>query len=360
MGYNYTTKCPRRKKLLFFNRAAIARKIEKGLAWQSTTIVEAPRHQKLKPSGVFVSVPILHSAEEVEQFTHAIAVEAEYVLGEARPSWIELEGSAVNGLSPAEIKQIANAVGSPSSLGMEINLRLLAPGALAGYRSVGVERFSFRMDSREIDITEPVRRARAMGAFTSVTLVLGKNLTGTGLIKAAEAALLSAPSQICLCVTGRNIIDGALLEKTAALLEGAGLRRESTWVFSQVEHCFDSLGKRMQGHCAGLGPGAVTVSSSIYENPPLQRWLETRLDGGLEVGELQLGIRPWLDLAGGLYTLHVRRGDLDRAMLSVAAELEGQGAVDGQGRPKAGWPMEICHRAARSVMQALALDDTED
>ncbi len=346
--------------MLFFSRASVAKKIENGLAVQDTGLVEAPKHARLRPNGVFVQVPMLDSADELAQFEQALRAEAHSALGDTPPAWVELEGPAVNALSPADVQRLAQAVcAGPASVGMSVNLRYLVSGALAGYRSVGVECFTFLVDDASVGFEEPVRRARAMGAFVTVRLCCGKRLNGAKLMMAVQTAIAATPAQVCLLPSADGPLDDALLERAASMLRTAGFTRDSLWVFSQTTQHFDALSRRIHGMCVGLGPCAVTSGAAIYRNPPMGRWLDTRLNGCMEVMQMHGRLQNYLSLAGGLYGMRVHRDSLSRAMLLTASRLERLGVIDGAGVPKSGWPMEFSHRVARAAWRVFQAEDGE-
>lgn len=346
--------------MLFFNRASVAKKIENGLVRQDTGLVEAPKHTRVRPGGAFVRVPMLDSAEDVERYLQALRSEAHTALGNTPLAWAELEGHAVNALSPADVQRVAQAAGaSGASVGMQINLRYLVSGALAGYRSVGIERFTFCVDDASLSFEEPVRRARAMGAFATVELCCGRRLNGAKLMMAAQTAVAATPAQICLRPSTDAPLDYALLERVASLLCASGFARDSLWMFSQTNQHFDALARRIAGSCIGLGPCAVTCGAELYQNPPMERWLQTRMDGCMEVTQMHNRLQNYLSLAGGLYGLRVHRDSLSRAMLSTASRLERLGAIDSVGIPKSGWPMEFSHRVARAAWHVFAVPEDE-
>ena len=346
--------------MLFFSRASVAKKIENGLVRQDMGFAEAPKHTRVRPSGAFISVPMLDETAEIEQYLQALRNECQAALGNTPLAWAELEGQAVNAMSAADIQRVVQAAGAAgASVGMSVNLRYLVSGALAGYRSVGVERFTFRVDDAALAFEEPVRRARAMGAFVTVELCCGKRLGGAKLIMAAKTAVAAKPAQICLRPPLDVPLDYALLERAATELCASGFARNSLWMFSQTGQHFDALALRMSGSSVGLGPGEVTCAAGLYQNPPMQRWLQTRLEGCREVMQIHGRLQNYLSLAGGLYGLRVYRDSLGRSMLSTASRLQRLGAIDSTGVPKSGWPMEFSHRVACAAWKVFDLPEGE-
>jgi hypothetical protein len=303
---------------------------------------------------------MLDTAEETESYLQALDNEARASTHGTPLAWLELEGHAVNALPPADLQRLIQAAGgADASVGMEVNLRYLVSGALAGYRAIGIDRMTFRVDDASLNFEEPVRRARAMGAFATVEIVCGRQLNGAKLLTTLQTAVAATPAQICLRPSAGGSLDSALLERAASLLGGAGFTRDSLWMFSQTSQHFDTFSRRMTGTYLGFGPCAVTCSDGIFRNPPLEHWLQTRQSGGMEVTQLHGRLLNFLSLAGGIYAMRVHRDTLNRAMLGTASRLERLGVIDSTGMPRSGWPMEFCHRVARAAWQVFSVPEEE-
>lgn len=341
--------------MLLFRRDKALKLIEEGLQWKAAGVSAAPKPPFKPPEGVFVEVPAIGSAELLEQYIVALGVEAARELCDARPRWIQLRGAGVSTLPAEHIKEIIWAVcPEPMGIGLDLNPRLMEPGDIAGFRAIGVERFCFRMDSPYDKILDPVRRARALGAFTSVEVCISDELNWLSFMHALGRALETPAAQICLCdERSRSSSAGEQMEKAGEKIAAAGYRRLSLWAWAKTDAGFDSLGLQLSGRSANLGPDAFTCRPQAYANPGLQRWLATRHLGEFEVIKAEGGLEHWLALAAGLYALELRRDGLDFRTGRHAAALARMGIVDGKGRPAAGRSMEFCHRVARATHMAM-------
>lgn len=341
--------------MLLFGRGKALKNIEEGLRWTAAGTGTMPGPWKTSPEGMFVEVPVLDGTNEIRQYIDAIAAESAYVLGKAMPIWVHLRGPGVNSLPMFSLKAIIQAACPQArSIGLDINPAELEPGTIAGYRSIMVDRINFRVDGPCAGIEESIRRARALGAFTSVEVCFGGELAGRAFLQAVERALAAAPNQLSVSDERSHGAFGAeFLERAGEMCTVAGFRRVSIWAWAQADNCFDSLGNMLMGRSVNLGPGAAGFRPATYENPGLQHWLDTRLAGKFEVLRATGKPEHWLELAAGLYTMNLRRDALDCKMHRHAAALERMGVVDKRGRPADGGSMEFCHRAARAARQAL-------
>jgi hypothetical protein len=107
-------------------------------------------------------------------------------------------------------------------------------------------------------IDVPVRRARALGAFTSVEICMSGTIFGRTFLQAVERALAASPGQVCLSDGRSRGVSGAeWMEKAGELCASAGLRRVCAWTWAKGEGSFDSFGILLSGQSVSLGPGAV-------------------------------------------------------------------------------------------------------
>jgi hypothetical protein len=328
--------------------------MEEGLRWKDAGSSRIPAHSGYSPEGVFISVPQVYGRGQFDLFLEALRAEAAYVLGDARPGWVHLYGAGIYELPMGRVRDVAQAACPGAALGLELDPALLELGAVAGYRSVGVERFFFRIVAPGAGMDDPVRRARALGAFSSAEACYGGPLAGRPYLQAVERLLAASPDQIVLSdVRSRGAFGAEMLEKAGELCAAAGYGRASVWLWAKNGACFDSLALMLSGRCAGLGPGAVNCRGAVYANPDVRLWMQSRLSGSFDAACAGGRLEQWLSLAAGLYRLELRRENLDSRMYRHAFALERTGIVDRKGHPAAGWPMEFCHRAARAARQAL-------
>lgn len=344
--------------MLLFGRNKLIRQFEEGLEWKAGEEAEAPRWEGRAAEGVFVEVPAFGGEEQFGQYIAALGVESEWVLCGARPKWIQLRGH-VSALPAARVRDIARAVcREPGGLGLDLNPRLLEPGDIAGFRAAGVERFCFSMDSPYDKVVDPVRRARALGAFASVEVRFGDELNWLSFMHAVGRALETSPAQICLS-DGRGAPAGSeQMEKAGERIAAAGFRRASLWAWAKGDACFDGFGLLLSGRCAHIGPGAFTCRPQAFRNPGLEGWLGSRLAGRNTAAYAEgAGLGHWLALASGLYALELKSDGPDGSLNRHASALRRMGIVDGRGRPVSGRPMEFCHGVARAA-QRLDRGDT--
>ena len=336
--------------MLIFNRGKALKRIEEGLKWGGAGAAEL-NGQGAAPRGVFVEIPALKDLDQADRFIKAVAIEAGHVLGNARPGWVHLRGAGVCDLPADRMRAVVQAVcPDMKGFGLDLNPAHLEPGEIAGYRSIGVDRFNFRVDGPFANMDEPVRRARALGAFVAVEVCFGGELAGRAFLQAAEKAVASVPSQIALSdERGRGSFGAEFLERAGELFAAAGYRRVSMWLWCQNGHSFDGFGMMLSGASVQLGPCAVNCCPELTQNPCLARWLETRLNSSFEAYRAQGRPEQWLGLASGLYHLSLRREELDCKMHRHASALHRMGVVDKLGRPANGWPMEFCHRTVRAA-----------
>lgn len=340
--------------LLLFRRGRVLRTLEEGLQWRSSGVSAMPRFVKAAPEGVFIHLPKVYESGRFEQYLRALEKEAGFALGRNRPVWAHLHGAGIYELPMNALRAVVQAACPDASVGVETDPALLEPGAVAGYRAAGVERFCFLVTSQRADIDEPVRRARALGAFVSAEICFGGAMSGRQFLQVVERALGASPNQIALRdVRGRGALGAEMLEKAGEICQSVGYGRRSVCVWAKPGECFDALGLMLSGKCLGLGPDAVNFSTGLYAGPELRRWLEQRLAGRFDAVRAGGRAEQWLPLAAGLYRLELRREDLDSRLYRHALALERAGIVDRRGRPSSGWPMEFCHRAARAARQAL-------
>lgn len=340
--------------MLLFRRGRTLKMIEEGLRWQAAGSSGMPGYSKFKPEGVFIIVPELDGNDQINQYIEALAVEAAHVLGDANPAWVQLRGCGTGTLPIDRVRAIVQAAcPGTRSIGLEINPDMLEPGALAGYRSIAVERFCFVVDAQNTQLEDTVRKARALGGYTSVEICLGGKLTGRNFLMTVEKALNAAPNQLSVSDARSHGAFGAeQLEKAGELCVAAGMHRTSVWTWSHSGTSFDSLGILLSGLSANLGPDAVTCRPAAYANPEPRRWITTRLEGNFEVIPAQGRLEQWLTLASGLYSLELKRDSLDCKMHRHVSALERMGVIDRKGRPAANaQAMEFCHRAARAARQ---------
>jgi hypothetical protein len=342
--------------LLLFKRGKVLRAIEDGLKWKAAGMAILPDGSKYPPEGVFVSVPEISDKGQFELFLNALAVESAHLLGDARPPWVHLYGRGIYRLAIDRLRAVVQAAcPSAKTLGMEIDPALLEPGAVAGYRSIGAGRFCFKAIAQCSGIDEPIRKARALGAFASAEICYGATMPGRAFLQTAERALSASPDQICLSdARSRGAFGAEILENAGQMCTAAGYQRRSAWVWSRSDDSFDTLGWMLSGKCACLGPGAVNLRTAAYANPPLGRWMAARLAGSYETACAGDNLEQWLSLAAGLYSLKLQREQIDSRLYRHAFALERMGIVDREGRPTSGWPMEVCHRAARAAWLALS------
>jgi hypothetical protein len=348
--------------LLLFRRGRALKTLEEGLRWKAAGASGMPGRSRLRPEGVFVTVPNLNGNDQLSQYIEALAAESAHVLGYAKPGWVQLRGSGICALPMDRVKAIVQAAcPSARSIGLEINPEVLEPGALAGYRSIDVERLGFTVDTPYAQIDDPIRKARALGGYASVEICLGGKLTGKTFLQIVERALTAAPNQLSVSDARSHGAFGAeLLEKAGEMCTAAGMQRTSAWVWSHSGRSFDSLGILLSGRSANLGPDAVTCRPQAFANPEFKRWLSTRLSGDFEVIHAEGRLEQWLALAAGLYALELRRDSLDCKMHRHVASLERMGVLDKKGRPTNAQAMEFCHRAARAARHtALGTMDLE-
>lgn len=346
--------------MLLFRRGKALRTIEEGLRWKAAGSSGMPEREKFRPEGVFVMVPELAGQDEFDQFVRALALESAHVLGGAMPGWVQLRGYGIPALPMDRVRAIAHAAcpGAPS-VGLEINPDALEPGVLAGYRSIGMERFCFVVDAQNAQLEDIVRKARAMGAYAAVEICYGGRLTGRNFLMTVENVLNAAPGQLSVSDARDHGAFGIeQLERAGELCAAAGMRRTSVWTWAHAEHCFDSLRILLSGRSANLGPDAVTCRPVAFVNPEPRRWVETRLEGNFEVIRTEGRLEQWLALAAGLYCLELRRDSLDCKMHRHVSSLERMGVIDRKGRPANAQAMEFCHRAARAARH-VALGNTD-
>lgn len=336
--------------MLLFGRNKIFKLFEDGLLWKPGETCEAAPCQGRAPDVAFVAVPAFSGEEQFRQYVAALQNESAWLLDGARPKWIQLRGH-VSGLPAGAVKSIAQAVcAEPSGVGLDLNPRILEPGDIAGFRAAGVERFCFSMDSPYDRVVDPVRRARALGAFASVEIRLSDELNWLSFMHAVGRALETVPNQISLNDGRRMSAAGAEhLEKAGDRIASAGFRRVSLWAWAKTGAVFDAFGMQLSGRCLSLGPGAFTYGPAAWRNPGLQHWLETRLNGCCEVVRAGDGLEQWLALAMGLYALDLNYDGIEGRLHRHASALKRMGIVDAKGRPIAGRPMEFCHGIARAV-----------
>jgi hypothetical protein len=342
--------------LQLFGRGKALRLIEEGLVWKAGGLSQMPDRGGRGPEGVLVEIPAFADGRQRDCYIAAIGLEAGHLLLDARPKWVQLRGAGLQAMPCSLIREVADAA-CPGAvgLGLELNPRLLGPGDIAGYRAIGVERFCFRMESPYDRVDDPVRRARALGAFASVEVCYSDELNWLTFMHAVGRALESAPSQVSIFDERRGAAAGSeQMEAAAERIAKAGYRRLSLWAWAKANAGFDRMGLQLAGLSAGVGPGAFTGRPQAYRNPDFQRWLETRLGRDYEVITAEGGLEHWLALASGLYALELRRRNMDFRAHRQATALERMGFVDKQGRPAAGRPMEFCHRAARLALHAMA------
>jgi hypothetical protein len=330
--------------------------MEEGLRWKADGISLIPKSPRYQPEGVFIAVPEVYGRGQFDLYLEALGAEARNILGNARPQWVHLHGNGIYELPLDRIRAVVQAAcPGAGMLGIEIDPALLEPGAVAGYRTVGVERFCLRMTAPCAGTYETIRKARALGAFVSAKICYSNTLSGRLFLQTVERALSASPNQICLSdIRSRGAFGAELLEKAGEFCSASGYRRVSIWTWAKGEASFDTLGLILSGRCAGLGPGAINYRSAVYANPELRPWMQTRLAGDFEAARAGGRLEQWLALAAGLYRLELRRDNLDNWLYRHAFALERIGIVGSNGKPAAGWPMEFCHRAARAARQALA------
>jgi len=341
--------------LLLFRRGKVLRTIEEGLEWKSAGSARIPENTRFSPEGVFISVPSVYGKGQLDQYIEALRAEADYLLCSARPQWAHLYGSGLYELPIDKIRAIAQAAcPGVDLLGMELDPMILEPGAVAGYRSIGVERFCFKVVAPGAGIDEPVRRARALGAFTSAEACFGGQMAGKPFLQAVDRLLAASPNQICISdVRSRGAFGAEILEKAGELCTASGYKRVSLWLWARNGNRFDTLALLLSGKCAGLGPGAVNFRSTFYTNPDTAQWLQARQHNDFSAARAGGRLEQWLALAEGLYNMELKRESLDSRMYRHAFALERMGIVDRKGHPSPGWPMEFCHRAARAAQEAL-------
>jgi hypothetical protein len=341
--------------LLLFSRGKALKLIEDGLHWKAAGTSVIPTPALVEPEGVFVAVPVFYNDEQLDQYSKALEMESRYLLGNAKPGWVHLRGEGISGLPIDRVRAIVQAACPDArSIGLDINPGMLGPGDIAGYRSMAVERFNFRVNSQFTVINEPVRRARALGAFTSVEVCLCEALSGRMFLQAIEKALEASPGQVCISDERCNgIMSTDLMEKAGELVNAAGFRRVSAWAWTQTESSFDSLGIILSGRSINLGPGAAACYPVVCVNPDTKRWLETRLSGSFEVIRAEGKVENWLGLAAGLYTLELHKDNLDCKMHRHVTALQRMGVVDRKGKPSRTSSMEFCHHAARAARQVV-------
>lgn len=341
--------------MLFFNRGKALKNIEEGLQWRPCGVIPLPVLADFDPICVFVQVPVLAGQEELAAFIRALATESRHVLGGASPSLVHLAGPGVAALPIDGMRAVLQAAcPTAKSAGLDISPSLLEPGVIAGYRSISVDRFNFRLEGPFAGMDEPVRRARALGSFASIEICFGGELAGRAFLQAVERAIAASPNQISICdERSRGAFGADYLERAGALCAAAGFRRVSLWCWAQGESSFDPFGMLLSGRAAALGPGAVLGVPAAYANPAMPLWADQRLNGVFSAAGADGRLSQWLELASGLYWLQLRRQALDSRMHRHASALERMGIVDKQGRPAIGSSMEFCHRAARAARQAL-------
>ncbi len=341
--------------MLFFNRGKALKSIEEGLQWRPCGAVDMPVYDRYEPQGVLVNVPELRGMEELDEFIHALAAESAHVLGDVSAEWVKLTGPGVAGMPIDGMRAVLRAAcPTAKSAVLDIAPALLEPGVIAGYRSISVERFNFRVDGPFIGLEEPVRRARALGAFVSVELCLGGELTGRAFFQAVERAVAASPNQISITDERvRGALGADALERAGSLCEVAGFRRVSLWTWAQGNAHFDCFGMLLTGSVAALGPCAASAWPRPYSNPAHPQWAASRMNGLFEAAGADGRMCQWLDLVAGLYWLDLQRQTLNSRMHRHAAALERIGVVNRQGRPANNSAMEFCHRAARAARLAL-------
>ncbi len=341
--------------MLFFNRAKALKNIEEGIHWRSCGAVALPVFDRYEPQGVLVNVPEYHGLVELDEFIRALAAESAHVLGGASAEWVKLTGPGVASLPIDGMRAVLRAAcPTARSAVLDIAPAMLEPGVIAGYRSVSVERFNFRVDGPFAGLDEPVRRARALGAFVSVEVCLGGELAGRAFLQAVERAVAASPNQISVSDERvRGAFGAEYLERAGNLCEAAGFRRVSLWAWAQGAASFDGFGMFLSGGVAALGPGAANAWPRPYRNPARTQWAADRLNGVFTAAGADGRMCQWLDLVCGLYNLDLQRQALSSRMHRHASALERIGLVDRQGKPANGSAMEFCHRAARAARQAL-------
>lgn len=338
-----------------FWRGKALRLIEEGLAWRAGGPAQMPDRGRHKPEGVFVEVPAFADGRQLETYISALGIESGHALKDSRPAWVHLRGAGVQALSGDRVRAIVDAAcPGATGLGLDLNPRLLGPGDIAGYRSIGVERFCFRMESPYDRVDDPVRRARALGAFASVEVCFSDELNWLSFQHAVGRALEAMPSQVAISDERRHAAAGSeQMEAAAEKIMKAGYRRLSLWAWAKADAGFDRLGLQLAGRGAGIGPGAFICRPNAYRNPGLARWLETRPVWNFEVTCADGGLEHWMALAAGLYALEVNHHNMDFKAHRQAMALVRMGFVDKLGKPVAGKPMEFCHRAVRLAQLAM-------
>lgn len=341
--------------MLIFRRGNTLKAMEDGLRWRVAGRLSMPELSKMPPEGVFIQLPVLYGGDQTDEYIRAIGAEAGHVLGDARPSWIQIRGEGIYELAVDKIRAVAQAVNpAPKGVGLELNPAMLEPGAVAGYRSIGVERFHFKVDAPNAEFDEPVRRARALGAFASVEVRYGGALTGRAFHQAVERGLAAAPNQLCISdERSRGTFGTEQLERAGQLCEAAGYHRHSVWVWLKNGSSFDTLGLLLTGRGVELGPGAVSCRPGFVAGPDLKRWLQMRLAADFSMVRAETRTEHWLALAAGLYALELKRDLLDCKMLRHVSVLERMHVIDKKGHPSTNKPMEFCHRAARAARQVV-------
>jgi hypothetical protein len=341
--------------LLFFTRGKALKIIEEGLIWKTCGMSQMPGADGFVPDGIFVSVPEFTSEDQLNQYIQALDVESWHALGNAYPGWVHLRGNSICSLPIDRIKAIIHAACPEArGIGLDVNPRTLAPGDIAGYRSIAVERLNFRMDSPYSVIDEPVRRARAMGGFASVEVCFSDELNGRAFLQAVDKALLASPNQVLFSDERSHSSFGTeLLDKAGEMASAAGFKRVSLWAWAQTDRTFDSLGILLSGRSVNLGPDAVACWPHAYANPGFRRWLQTRLAGDFEVIQAGGKLENWLALASGLYCMDLHRNNLDCKMYRHVTTLERSGIIDKKGKPITSRAMEFCHKSARAARQVM-------
>ncbi len=340
---------------MFFNRAKALKNIEEGLQWRSCGAVALPAISRYEPQGVLVNVPECHGLGELDEFIRALAAESSHVLSGASAQWVKLTGPGVASLPIDGMRAVLRAACPVArSAVLDIAPAMLEPGVIAGYRSISVDRFNFRVDGPFAGLDEPVRRARALGAFVSVEVCLGGELAGRSFLQAVERAVAASPNQISISDERvRGAFGAEYLERAGSLCEVAGFRRVSLWAWAQGSASFDGFGMLLAGSVASLGPGAANAWPRPYRNPSRPQWAADRLNGVFVAAGADGRMCQWLDLVCGLYNLDLQRQTLSSRMHRHASALERIGLVDRQGKPANGSAMEFCHRAVRAARQAL-------